>query len=61
MGRFMRLMSIIPGTASVLGVTFSGALGAAVGVRTIFVVSGVILATNAVLAGHQFRRATRAT
>ncbi|HEX5117413.1 MAG TPA: hypothetical protein VFW65_19660 [Pseudonocardiaceae bacterium] len=54
-------MSIIPGTASVLGVTFSGALGAAVGVRTIFVVSGVILATNAVLAGHQFRRATRAT
>ena len=59
MGRFIGLMSIVPSTVSVLAMTFSGALGTALGVQTIFVISGTILAISTSLAWYHFHRATR--
>lgn len=58
MGRFTGLMAVIPGTVSVLGVAFGGALGAALGVRPVFAISGAVLAISTVLAWHQFRAPT---
>ncbi len=59
MGRFIGLMSIIPSTVAVLGMAFSGTLGAVSGVRTVFVVCGAVLAAGTGLAWLQFRRAAR--
>ncbi|QWF82337.1 MFS transporter [Amycolatopsis sp. CA-230715] len=57
MGRFIGLMSIVPGLVSVLSMAFAGTAGAAFGVRTIFVTSGVILAATTFLSWRQFRGA----
>ncbi|WP_079314850.1 MFS transporter [Microbispora sp. GKU 823] len=59
MGRFIGLMSITPGAISVLAMTFVGSLGAAVGIRTVFLISGGSLALGTTLAWRQFHRATR--
>jgi MFS family permease len=56
-GRFIGLMSIVPGAVSVLAMTVVGSLGAAVGIRTVFLISGGILALGAIAAWHQFHRA----
>lgn len=55
-GRFIGLMSIIPGAVSVLAMTVVGSLGAAVGIRTVFLISGGILALGTIAAWHQFHR-----
>lgn len=59
MGRFVGLMSIVPGVVSVLAMTFAGALGGVVGVRTVFVVSGAVLAVSSIVAWYLLHRATR--
>ncbi|TQS27173.1 MFS transporter [Microbispora sp. KK1-11] len=55
MGRFIGLMSIVPNAVSVLSLAFSGAVGAALGVRTMFVVSGAVLAGGTAVAWYQLR------
>lgn len=57
MGRFMGLMSIVPSVVSVLAMAFAGTAGAALGVRTVFVVSAVVLAAATALAARQLHRA----
>jgi MFS family permease len=59
MGRFMGLMSIIPSAVSIFGMAFSGSLGALLGIETIFVICGTVLAAGTGLAWLQFRRAAR--
>ncbi|SDM58352.1 hypothetical protein SAMN05421869_14826 [Nonomuraea jiangxiensis] len=55
MGRFVGLMSIVPNTVSVLSLAFSGAVGAALGARTMFVISGAILACGTAVAWYLLR------
>lgn len=57
MGRFMGLMSIVPSTVSVAAMAFAGGLGAVVGVRNVFLLSGLVLAAGTVPAWREFRRA----
>ncbi|HEX3781549.1 MAG TPA: MFS transporter [Pseudonocardiaceae bacterium] len=56
MGRFIGLMSITPSTVSVLAMAFCGSLGAVLGIRNVFVISGVVLAVCTILAVRQFHR-----
>ncbi|MFB9838624.1 MFS transporter [Actinoallomurus acaciae] len=58
MGRFIGLMSVVPGIVSVLAMSFSGLAGAALGIRNIFLVSGAVLATTTALAWRAFHRAS---
>jgi MFS family permease len=55
MGRFTGLMSIVPSTVSVLAVALTGSVGAVLGVRTVLVLSGAVLAVGAGFAWHRFR------
>ncbi|EWC63310.1 hypothetical protein UO65_1308 [Actinokineospora spheciospongiae] len=59
MGRFMGLMSIIPSTVSIFGMAFAGSFGALLGIQTVFVTCGAVLAVGTALAWSQFRRAAR--
>jgi MFS family permease len=59
MGRFIGLMSIAPSTVSVLAMAFCGTLGAVLGIRNIFLISGALLAVSTILAWRQFQRATQ--
>jgi hypothetical protein len=58
MGRFMSLMSMIPGVVSVAALALAGTAASALGVRTVLVALAVTLATAALVARHLLRRAT---